>query len=116
MTQTAVSDHPGVGKFYTDLNYGQFELGGGIIPPDKNWFAKREHQKDKISIPLEDVTLIRLSDFLKNTVAKRKIPNINKTIFRRITNTPKVCINSFMKSHFDIKVEFIFNLKPFLRH
>ena len=60
LTETAVSDHNGIGKFYTK-GKGYLELGAGILPPVKG----RPHKK---------VDFIRLSDFLKNVVNTRKLP------------------------------------------
>ena len=33
MTETAVSDHKGTARFYTDEAYEHMEWGGGILPP-----------------------------------------------------------------------------------
>jgi len=68
MTETAVSNHSGTTHFYSDNNYRRNEWGGGILSPDINREAKVESTAYL-------VTLVRLSDFLKNVVGQRKIPN-----------------------------------------
>ena len=73
MTETAASDRPGIGRFYTDESYENMEWGGGILPPDINAIAV-ENQKN-VTIPkFKNVALLRLSDFLKNIVGTRKLP------------------------------------------
>ena len=79
LTETAVSDHAGISNFYTSLIYEDFESGGGILSPDKSWLAV-ENQEDNVKIPFKEVTLIRLSDFMKYEVAKRKIPLLNSSV------------------------------------
>ena len=73
MTETAVSDHHGTTKFFTDEDYKNMEFGGGILSPKINKIAI-ENASRKSLPPTKKVTLIRLSDFLKNVVGKRKIP------------------------------------------
>ena len=89
LTETAVSDHDGVAKFYTDLSYVNFEYGGGIISPDENWLVV-ENQEDQLKIPFKEVKLIRLSDFMKYAVANRKIPLLNSSLYPPFTTEPKV--------------------------
>ena len=74
-TETAVSDHNGETQFYTDEDVQNLEWGGGILPPDVNSIAVGS-SKGKNKFPM-NVTLVRLSEFLKNVVGGRKIPNID---------------------------------------
>ena len=72
-TETAVSDHNGVTQFYTDEALKNLEWGGGILPPDINNIALHTVNGTKIKNS-SNVMLLRLSDFLKNVVGTRKIP------------------------------------------
>ena len=72
-TEAAASDKNGVSKFYTDESYANLEWGGGILPPNLNNIAQ-ETQKNSTIPEFKEVTLIRLSDFLKNVVGTRRIP------------------------------------------
>ena len=51
------------------------EWGGGILPPHINSIAKAD-TVNKEAAKFKNVTLVRLSDFLKNVVGKRKLPTI----------------------------------------
>ena len=73
LTETAASDRQGTSTFYSDEAYSNMEWGGGILSPNINKVAVTA--KDKTSKSFQDVTLIRLSDFLKNIVGTRKLPN-----------------------------------------
>jgi hypothetical protein len=72
-TETAASDHNGVTQFYTDEAVKYLEWGGGILPPDINKIAVRTVNGTKIENS-RNVSLLRLSEFLKNVVGIRKIP------------------------------------------
>ena len=72
-TETAVSDQNGVTQFYTDEAIKNLEWGGGILPPDINNIAVHTVNGTKIKNSI-NVMLIRLSDFLKNVVGTREIP------------------------------------------
>ena len=73
LTESAASNHDGVTRFYTDEAYGNMEWGGGILPPKVINIAK-EVVKNKSQPKFMNVTLIRLSDFLKDVVGKRQLP------------------------------------------
>ena len=73
LTETAASDRQGKTRFYSDESYSNMEWGGGILSPNINKVAVTAN--DKQSQNFQDVELIRLSDFLKNIVGKRKLPN-----------------------------------------
>ena len=72
-TEAAASDRNGLGRFYTDESYANMEWGGGVLPPNINNIAQ-ETQKDPTIPNFKEVTLIRLSEFLKDVVGTRKIP------------------------------------------
>ena len=83
LTQTAASDRKGTSRFYSDQAYKNMEWGGGILSPNINKVAV-ESKVDKMTeafIDLETVELVRLSDFLKNIVATRKLPNFPGVTF-----------------------------------
>jgi hypothetical protein len=73
MKETAASDRNGLTTFYSDESYRNMEWGGGILPPSINNVAINRKTNTE-SQEFQDVTLIRLSDFLKNTVATRRLP------------------------------------------
>ena len=74
-TESAVSDHEGQGEFFTDNR--KWELGGGVLPPDVIATSKNDRNQ---SSNYKKVKMIRLSSFLRDVVATRKIGpvNINK--------------------------------------
>ena len=73
MTETAASDKNGRTTFYSDESYKNMEWGGGVLPPHINSIAVE--QKDNTAMQdFTNVALVRLSDFLKHTVATRKLP------------------------------------------
>ena len=73
LTNTGVSDHFGSTKFYSDGQIEKNEWGGGILPPDVIKVAKG-HFFNSTKSNYAVVNLVRLSDFLKLAVGKRKIP------------------------------------------
>jgi len=79
MTNSAVSDHNGIGTFYSNLELEKLmswkanELAGGILPPTIIKNAKYDSNDDKV-LNSKNISVIRLSDFLINIVGKRKIP------------------------------------------
>ena len=73
MTETGASGRNGTTRFYTDEAYGKMEWGGGILSPDVNNIAI-DNVANKEKPKFMDVTLVRLSDFLKNIVGTRKLP------------------------------------------
>ena len=75
MTETAVSDHQGTSKFFTDEDYKNMEFGGGILSP-KLYKIATENASSTSLPPTKKVALIKLSEFLKNVVGKRQIPPI----------------------------------------
>lgn len=79
LTETAVSDHYESGQFYSDGEYHKYEWGGGILPHAIIRTAKDDSVKDNY----EKVNVIRLSDFLKHVVGKRRIPVVGKQSSRR---------------------------------
>ena len=68
-TETAVSGFNGQTKFYSDGRVERFERGGSILSPDFSKSSKRLK-----NMTANSITVMRLSDFLKNVVAKRKLP------------------------------------------
>ena len=80
LTETAVSDHYETAQFYTDGEYHKYEWGGGILPNS----VVRTAKEDSANGNYEKVSVIRLSDFLKHVVGKRRIPTIaNKSSHKR---------------------------------
>ena len=73
MTNAGVSDHNGIGKFYSDEAFDFNEWGSGILPPKIINIAK-ETTNDETDLNFQAISVIRLSDFLKNIVSTRKIP------------------------------------------
>ena len=71
-TQSAVSDHNGMTQFYSDEAYDYLEWGGGILAPNFNNIAVEPKHHN------HNVTLIRLSEFLKDVVATRKLPKLQR--------------------------------------
>ena len=74
MTETAVSDHIGQTRFYTDEAYEHLEWGGGILPPSINTVSVDIAVKNKRKAKYNNVTLIKLNDFLNDVVGKRMLP------------------------------------------
>ena len=70
LTATAVSDHYGTTQFYSDGQPEKYEWGGGILPHSIIKDAHDNSTKDNYA----KVNLVRLSDFLKVVVGKRRIP------------------------------------------
>ena len=74
MTNSGVSDHNGIGTFYSDEAFKNNEWGGGILPPRIINNVKNNSNDDK-GLDFKNISVIRLSDFLINVVGKRKIPD-----------------------------------------
>ena len=74
LTETAVSDKYGSTKFYTDGEQNKYEWGGGILPNSVIRVAKDNTTKYN---DYSRVKLIRLSDFLRHVVGKRKLPSFD---------------------------------------
>ena len=66
MKETAVTNRNGSGKFFSDGDMQNKEWGGGILPSEVNKVAIQ-------SLP-QNISLIRLVDFLNNVVAMRRLP------------------------------------------
>ena len=99
-TDTAVSRYNGKATFYSDENFKRFEWGGGLLSPDFSKISKRPKNKTAISI-----TTIKLSDFLRDTVAKRKLP-----ITADQNDPPKVLMKMDIEgSEIDVIPDIIFN-------
>ena len=90
MTKSGVSDKYGTSRFYSDESYSNMELGGGILPSDVNNIAV---DSKKNLANFEDITLIRLSDFLETIVSKRKL-----SIVPVNSNAPKVIMKWILKA------------------
>ena len=73
MTNSGVSDHNGIGAFYSDEAFNLNEWGGGILPPIIINNVKNNSNDDQ-GLNFRNISVIRLSDFLINMVGKRKIP------------------------------------------
>ena len=73
LTETAVSDHSGQSRFFTDEAYEYMEWGGGILPPSIN-SASVEVVKNRRKAKYNNVTLIKLSEFINEVVGNRKLP------------------------------------------
>jgi len=80
MTNSGVSDHNGIGTFYSNIkletllkNSKNNEAAGGILPPKIIKDAKN-HSTDDEGLNFKNISVVRLSDFLINIVGKRKIP------------------------------------------
>ena len=68
MTETGVSNRSGYAQFYSDGAMAQKEWGGGILSPDVNNIALESQKSAK------PIKLVRLSQFLLETVGRRKLP------------------------------------------
>lgn len=82
--ETAVSDHYGVTEYFSDNDFKHYEWGGSILGPDimaPIWKGNRGKttinngisNKNNITIVKSLVNMIKLSDFINNIVATRKI-------------------------------------------
>ena len=67
-TETAVSGFNGKAMYYSDENFKKLEWGGGLLSADLSNKSKKPQKTTS------NISATRLSDFLKNTVGKRKIP------------------------------------------
>ena len=74
MTETAASHRNGTARFYTDEAFEHMEWGGGILPPDINNIAVDNVVNGQDPTKFINVTLVRLSEFLKKVVGRRKLP------------------------------------------
>ena len=75
LTETAVSNQNGEANFVSDQNYEKLEYGGSVIrkvDPLFNYLDQLNNDK------IVSVKMLRLSDFIVNTVAKRSIPGNGK--------------------------------------
>ena len=107
LVETAASDHNGTARFFTDEAYRNFEWGGGILPPNISNIAI-DKVSNKRKSPHMNVTLIRLSDFLKNVVAKRKYSVPSNSISNSIL-PPKVVMKMDIEgSEIDVIPDLIF--------
>ena len=104
MTETGVSDHTGMTRFYSDEAYEHMEWGGGILPPDVNSIAIGDTSK-KDKPKFKNVTLVRLSDFLKNVVGTGKLP-----VAPSADSPPKVVMKMDIEgSEVDVMPDLIFS-------
>ena len=104
MTQCGVSDHNGISRFYTDEAYQNLEWGGGILPPKIINIAK-DNMKDKENSNFSNITLIRLSNFLKNVLGKRIVP-----VLPSQSSPPRVVMKMDIEgSEVDVIPDLIFN-------
>ena len=104
MTQSGVSDHNGISKFFTDEAYQNLEWGGGVLPPKIINIAKN-NVKNKENSNITDVTLIRLSDFLKDIVGTRNFP-----ISPSVSTPPRVVMKMDIEgSEVDVIPDLIFS-------
>ncbi|XP_063712116.1 uncharacterized protein LOC134840293 [Symsagittifera roscoffensis] len=69
MTETAVSDRNGITKFYSDMAFQNLEWGGGVLPPGVINIAQPASSEYK------NVSLIRLSEFIRDVVGTRRLPS-----------------------------------------
>ena len=83
-TETAVSDHYGVTEFFSDNDFEHNEWGGSILGPNimtPIWKGNRNNtttnngvdNKNIKNVGKKLVNLLKLSDFINNVVATRKI-------------------------------------------
>ena len=104
LTESAVSDRNGTTKFYTDQAYKNMEWGGGILPP-KIINIAIDSTKDEKHSKSNNVTLIRLSEFLKNVVGERVLP-----VPSSISNPPRVVMKMDIEgSEVDVIPDLIFS-------
>ena len=69
LTETAASQYKGEATFYSDEDFGMLEWGGSILSPNV-----KTNSKTPKNMAASKITVLRLSDFLKNDVGKRKLP------------------------------------------
>ena len=104
MTQSGVSDHNGISRFYTDKAYKKLEWGGGILHPKIIKIAK-DNIMDKENSNFSKITLIRLSKFLKDVVGKRIVP-----VLPSQSSPPRVVMKMDIEgSEVDVIPDLIFN-------
>ena len=70
-TESGVSNKNGVTKFFSDNSHANFEWGGGILPPEIMQTSKKTDGNK-----YKNVTLIRLSEFVNQVVANRRLPQL----------------------------------------
>ena len=99
MTETAVSYRDGYTTFYSDEAYSMLEWGGSILPPGVNVNSKQPN-----NLKRNNITELRLSNYLKNVVGKRKLPvSIDKA------NPPKIVMKMDIEgSEIDVMPDIIF--------
>ena len=74
-TETAVSDHSGTATFYAGSDNSRIDAAGGIMHPSISKQARLRATKTRKTST--QVMLVRLADFLRDTVAKRRIPEVD---------------------------------------
>eukprot|EP00093_Oithona_nana_P007532 07532.XXX_213420_215456_1 [CDS] Oithona nana genome sequencing. len=77
LRETAVADSEGTSNFFSDNDFGNLEWGGTIIDPSSKQYG---HIKDGAHNG-HKVRLIRLSSYINDKVATRKIPNLDVGTF-----------------------------------
>ena len=97
MTQTGVSNRTGNVTFYSDGAMTRKEWGGGILPPTIYQIAK--------GLKSHKVSLVRLSNFLKNEVALRNLPKAVKGL-----GVPRILMKMDIEgSEIDVLPDLFFN-------
>ena len=76
MTRTGISSNEGESKFYYAVspNIG-LNMAGGILNP--NLTTNKDRTQGNVITQENKISLVRLSDFLKNVVSERKLPMYN---------------------------------------
>jgi len=99
MTETGVSNRSGYAQFYSDGAMAHKEWGGGILSPDVNNIALESQKSAK------PIKLVRLSQFLLETVGRRKLPPSPKG-----EGPPRVLIKMDIEgSEIDVLPDILFN-------
>jgi len=99
LTETGVSNRSGYADFYSDGAMAMKEWGGGILSPDVNAIALEAQKSAK------PIRLVRLSQFLLQTVGRRKLPPATKG-----QGPPRVLMKMDIEgSEIDVLPDILFN-------
>ena len=103
MTRTGISSNQGESKFYHAVSPNNgLNMGGGILSPNLN--RNKDRTQGNVITQQNKIRLVRLSNFLKNVVAKRTLPMYNAA------SPPRLVIKMDIEgSEVDVIPDLIFN-------
>ena len=103
MTRTGIASNQGESKFYHAVSPNNgLNMGGGILSPNLN--RNKDRTQGNVITQQNKIRLVRLSNFLKNVVAKRTLPMYNAA------SPPRLVIKMDIEgSEIDVIPDLIFN-------